>query len=99
MNSVAELGIDVSPQAVRITHNALTTGRTSFADLDILRSEDIATQERLWAVRNELEALAALPYTTDLGERFMALVEEWLNTDPAGMIEFLDTVSADELRQ
>ena len=68
------------------------------ASLDQAIADDNADQERVYAIRAELETLAALRYTTDIGERFGALTEEWLTTDPYGMFSFLNEISADEIR-
>jgi hypothetical protein len=76
-----DLSIEVSPATHRILRNALETGRTTFGDLPALEREDLASQARIGEIKAELEAIAALPYRTDLGDRYLELIETWLQID------------------
>jgi hypothetical protein len=88
-----DIEIEIEPATHRKLLNALTTSRTSFADLDILEQEDRAGQIRIAEIRQELEGLSGQPYLTELGNRYMSLTEEWLQMDPYGLLAFLDEVS------
>ena len=95
MTSITEENVSAIPieaKTYRVLNNALQTGRTSFGDLDTLLQEDAAIQDRLWTIRNELESIATAPYSTELGERFMGLTQEWLNIDPSSLFDMLEAI-------
>lgn len=90
---VAFTPAEIEPQTYRILNKALLSDRVTFGDLDTLVAEDFVEQTRVHQIRAELERIASLPHTTELGEAFIDLNAEWLSLDPAGMMAFLNEVN------
>ena len=91
--------ITISDQTHRILTKAIINGTESeltFGNLDQIVADDNANQEKVFAIRAELEEMALHEPTETSNDLFASLMSRWGHLDVISLIEFLDEISTDE---